>query len=105
MEVEEALGSSVPFSLKPILVDLERGRYTVSIIPATLADLVTGRRSDGGSAPKGGGGGGVGVSGGGRSGDIQILKQTLPMVTASWGLARVRVRYDAHLPSLFLQDR
>ena len=44
-EVVEALGDSVPFSLEPILVDLERVRYIGPIPPASLVDLVTGRRS------------------------------------------------------------
>ena len=93
-EVEEAPGASVPFSLKPILVELEGGRYTVPILPAPLADLVAGRRPAGGSAPKGGGGG----DGGG------VSKKPLPMVAATGGSAQVRVRYDAHLPSLSLQE-
>ena len=106
-EVEEAPGASVPFSLEPILVYLEGGRYTGPILPAVLADLVTERRSAGGSAPKGGVvlGGGSSGSGGGGSGGVQKLKQTLPMVAASGGSARVMVRYDVHLPSLSLRDR
>ena len=38
LEVEEALGASVLFSLEPILVNLEVGCYTGPIIPASLAD-------------------------------------------------------------------
>ena len=78
-EVEEAPGASVPFSLEPILVELEGGRYIGPILPDTLADLVAGRWPAGGSAAKGGGsgsGGGGGEGGGGS----QKLKQTLPMV-------------------------
>ena len=41
LEVEEAPGSSVPFYLEPILVDLEGGRYIGPILPAALADLVS----------------------------------------------------------------
>ena len=48
-EVEESPGGSVPFSLEPILVELERGRYTGPILPATLADLISRRRPSGGS--------------------------------------------------------
>ena len=62
-EVVEALGASVPFSLKPILVDLEGGHYIGPILPASLDDVVTGRRPTGGSAPKSGGGGGGSGSG------------------------------------------
>ena len=36
-EVEEAPGASVPFSLEPILVELEGGRYIGPILPASLA--------------------------------------------------------------------
>ena len=77
-EVEEAPGASVPFSLEPILVELEGGRYTCPILPDSLAELVTGRRPAGRSAPKGGvdgngGGGGGGSSGGG--GNIQTRKK------------------------------
>ena len=96
-EVEEAPGDSVPFSLKPILVELEGGRYIGPILPAALADLVAGRRPTGGSTPKGGGGGGSG--GGGHK-----IKNSQPMVAASGGSTRVRVRYDTHLPSLSLRD-
>ena len=49
-EVEEAPGASVPFSLEPILVKLEGGRYIGPILSAALADLVAGRRPEGGSA-------------------------------------------------------
>ena len=63
-EVEEAPGARVCFSLEPILVELEGGRYIGPILPASLADLVAGRRPSGESAPKGGGGG---SSGGGIS--------------------------------------
>ena len=91
MEVEEAPGARVPFSLEPILVKLEGGRYIGPILPAALVDLVAGRRPAGGSAPKG------------RSGD-GISKKPLPVVAFTGGSARVRVLYDAHLPSLSLRD-
>ena len=42
-EVVEALGSSSPLSLKPILVDLELGRYIDLILPISLANPVVGR--------------------------------------------------------------
>ena len=51
--MEDAPGASVPFSLKPILVELERGSYIGPILPAALADLDAGRWPVGGSAPKG----------------------------------------------------
>ena len=73
-EVEEAPGDSVPFSLKPILVELEGGRYTGPILPAALANLVAGRRPAGGSALKGGG-----VGSGGSGGVQSKLKKTFPI--------------------------
>ena len=85
LEGVEAPGASVPFSLKPIMVEMERGRYIDPILPASLADLVTGRRPAGRSAPKIGGG----SSGdGGGSGN----KKTLPKAAAMGGSARVKVR-------------
>ena len=98
-EVEEARGASVPFSLEPILVELEGGRYIGPILPAALADLVSGRRLASGSDQKGGGGG-SGGSGGSGGGGSQKVKTSQPMVAASGGSTQVRVRYDAHLPSL-----
>ena len=98
-EVEEAPGGSDPFSLEPILVDLKGVHYIGPILPAALADLVAGRRPAGGSAPKG-----VGSGGGGGGGSVSKNKNLQPMVTALGGSTRVRVRYDAHLPSLFLWD-
>ena len=44
-EVVEAPVASVPFSLKPILVDLEGGLYIGLILLTSMDDLVTGRRS------------------------------------------------------------
>ena len=53
--VVETPGGSVPLSLGPILIELEGGRYIGLILPISLADLVVGRQSAGGGAPKGGG--------------------------------------------------
>ena len=92
LKVEEAPGASAPSSLEPILVDLEGGRYIGPILPASLSDLIAVRRPAGRSAPKGDSGGG-GVSG---------HKKPLPTVAATGGSTQVRVRYDAHLPSLSL---
>ena len=51
---------SVPFSLEPIVVEMEGGRYISPILPASQAKLVAVRWPAGGSFPKGGvvGGGG-----------------------------------------------
>ena len=40
-KVVEAPGASVPFSLEPILVYLEGGRYIGPILPVYLADIVS----------------------------------------------------------------
>ena len=90
-EVEEAPGASVPCSVEPILVELERGRYIVPIHPVALAYLVEGRRRR--------------LRWRQWQWRRRIKKQNLvPMVAASGGSTRVRLRYDAHLPSLSLWD-
>ena len=63
--VVEALGVSAPFSLKPIMVELEVGCYIGPILPTLLAEIVAGRQSSGSSAPKSAGGGSNGRSNGG----------------------------------------
>ena len=65
----DALGSNVPFSLKPIMVKLEGGRYIVPILPTSLSELVANTDGRGGdSVSRGGGGGGGGRDGSGSSG-------------------------------------
>ena len=64
-KVVEVPGDRVPFSLEPILVELEGYHYIGPILPVYLADLGAGRRLAGGGAPKSGGGGSN--SGGGRN--------------------------------------
>ena len=93
-EVVESPGASVPFYLEPIMVELEGGRYIIPILPASLADLVAGRRPAGGSASR------SGSSDGGSSGN----KKTSPKVEAAGGSAQVKVSYEAHLTSLSLWD-
>ena len=61
----EALGSNVPFSLDPIMVDLEGGRNVFPIQLVSVADLVAGGRTSrrsGGSGGVGGYQGGCGVA-------------------------------------------
>ena len=41
-EALEAPGGGVPFSLDPILVEMDRGLYVGPILPIRLADLVSG---------------------------------------------------------------
>ena len=48
-EVVEAPGAIIPFSLSPVLVDLERGIYLGPILPEPLADLIAGQRALGGN--------------------------------------------------------
>ena len=107
-------GSNVPFFLNPILVELEGRRYVSLILPIPLADLLVGRRMEGGSGNGGGGSGsgGSGGTGGGRSSisggsdggsnssDGSVLAVKVKKVGAPGGGARVRVRYNAHLPAL-----
>ena len=99
-EVVEALGASAPFSLEPIMVDLEEGCYICPILPASMTDLI---RTAGRSAPKSSGGGGNSDGGSDDSGSSGN-KKPLTNVAATGGSSRVKVRYDAHLLSLFLQD-
>ena len=97
--VVEAQGVISPFYLEPILVKMEGGRYLNPILPVSMADLVVGRRSSDGGGPKTSSGsskGGDCESGGGN-------KKPSPKVAATGGPARVRVRYNAHLPSLSLR--
>ena len=58
----DALGCQVPFSLKPILADLQGGQYVGPILPTALGDLVYRARGRGDGDR--GGGGGSGSSGG-----------------------------------------
>ena len=87
--VEEP-GASFPFSLEPILVDLEGGRYIGLIIPASLADLVAVGRPAGGSVPKSDGGDSSG------SGN----KKPSPKVASTGGSAPLKEQCYEHLPSL-----
>ena len=83
----EALGANTPFLLEPILLDLEGGHYMGLILPESLTCLLGGQRT-----PNSGGSSG--------SSSVKNFKgQRL------WGGgARVQVRYDAHLPVLYLRD-
>ena len=60
-DVVEVPGSRVPFSIKPIMVELGGGCYIRQILTIFLADLVAGRRSAGVGATRGGGGGGSSI--------------------------------------------
>ena len=95
------LGASVPFSLEQILVYLEGGRFIIPIFPVSLANLVAGRWSAGVGAPKSGGGSSNGGGGGGGGGGNKKLS---PKLDATGETAIVKALYDAHLPSLSLQD-
>ena len=84
-DVVEALGSRVPISIEPILVELERGGYIGSIFPTSLADLVAGRRSAGGGDGSNSDGY-VGISAGGSSGGRRGNRKPTPKVGATgWG--------------------
>ena len=86
----DALGCQAPFSLEPILAELEGGRYVGPIPPIALRDLVSRSRGRGG--------------GGGDGGDGGATSEKRKASTMR-GDARVRMRYDAHLPTLSLRDR
>ena len=43
----DSLGSNAAFSIEPIMVDMEGGRYFVPILPDSLADLVANTRGRG----------------------------------------------------------
>ena len=114
-----AHGATVPLYLEPILIELEVGRYMGPILPVPLEDLVSGRHDGGGS-------GGGGISGGGNGVDVKGYGHSSGRGSvggggygergggAGWGGAgtggggdgstrRVRVRYDAHMPTLSLR--
>ena len=66
----EAPGSNTPFTLEPILLELDSGCYVGPILPGILADLLAGRRPGGGDRSGGGGissggSGGIVIGGGG----------------------------------------
>ena len=85
----EVTGCSVLFSLKPIMLELQGGRYNGPILPISQTNLVRGRRSEGSGAPR------SGDSNSGSGGN----RKTTTKVGAMGGPARVWVRYEAHLPS------
>ena len=89
-EMMEAPGTSTPFPLESILVDLEEALYISLILPTSLINLVAGRRSADGDTARGGSSGGY--------------RKPTPKVGATERLAQVRARYEAHLPSLSLWD-
>ena len=98
-EVVEAPGAIIPFSLSPVLVDLERGIYLGPILPEPLADLIAGQRALGGNIRS------VGDPCGGTRSVCSGGKPKKYRVGAAAGAAGVRVRYDAHLPALSLWER
>ena len=63
MEVVKTPGSNVPFSIKPIMFELEGRWYVGPILLVTLADLLAVRQAADGNVIRGGRGGG-GSSGG-----------------------------------------
>ena len=61
-------GANTPFSLEPIMVDLDGGRKVVLILSVPLVDILAGRRTAGSGGVGGGGissnaGGGFGLVG------------------------------------------
>ena len=113
-------GATVPFSLEPIFLELESGRYVEPLLLVPLEDLVSGRRGGSGRVGGGGngggrkeyGGGGGGGSGGG-GGDSEGRDRGRGRCAGRGGAdggvggavsnTRVRVRYDMHLPALYFR--
>ena len=85
MSTAESLGAPgchTPLSLEQIMDDLDGGQYIRTILPTALRDLVS----------KTGGRGGAGTT-----------SKKRKYSTTGWN-ARVRVRYNAYLTALYLQD-
>ena len=112
-------GAMVLFSVEPILLELEGGRYVGPLLLAALVELVCGRRGVGNGSGSGGGGvrsgGGVGGSGGtssgggssGGGGGINVGRSRCAGCIGSGAgtggsrvSTRVQVHYEAHLPVL-----
>ena len=104
----------VTFLVELVLLNLECGRYMVPLLPDNLAEMVSGRRVGGGGRGGGGSGsrccGSIGIGGSGRGGGGnggRLGGAGRGCVGAGSGGARgavrVRVHYEAHLPSLTLQ--
>ena len=99
LESLDALGCQVLFLIKPILAELEGGRYVGLILPMSLRYLVSMANSrdgcDGGSG-EGGGGSGCGSSGGnsGDTSDGSGANATKIKSSTPEGDVRVQVRYD-----------
>ena len=83
-DVVEAPGASVPFSLEPIMVDMEGGRYFGPILPTSMVNIVAGRRSAGGGDGSNSDGYG-GISAGGSSGGRRGNRKPTPKVGATGG--------------------
>ena len=117
----EAPGGNIPFSLEPILVELEGARCVGPILPVPLVDLLAGiilARGVGNIGGGSGGGGGIDngggssirgssgfSSGGGNSGSGGVFAVKGEMFGTPGGGARVQARYNAHLPAISLQYR
>ena len=102
----DAPGCQVPFSLEPILAELEGGRHVSPILPLALGELVSRPNwRGGGGGGSSGGGGSYGGSSGGNGGDDGGDTANKSKSSATGGGARVRVRYDLHLPAFSLRDR
>ena len=114
-----AAGATMPFSLEPIFLELEGGRYVEPLLPLTLplAELVSRIHGGGGGNSVGGGTGGGGgnmkggngegcVSGGsGRNGDRGNSRGDRCGGGGAGSNTRLQSLYDVHLPALSLRDR
>ena len=84
-EVVEAPGASVPFSLEPIMVEMEGSRYIGPILLISLTELVAGTQSAGEGSPKSGGCSSNGSGDGVSSGSVSRNNKPSPKVDATGG--------------------
>ena len=94
--------------METILLYLAGGRYVVPLPTATTAEIVSGRSGRGG-----GGDSGVGGVGGSVGGDDKVnigrgrgagQGGSGAGTGGARGAKRVHVRYEAHMPTLYLQE-
>ena len=104
-----APGETVPFSLEPILLELEVGRYVGPLIPTILTEMFSGRcdgvSSSGGSNSGSYSGSDSGIRGGGSGGNGRGAGWSGASTGTVGAGGTMRVHYEAHLPELSLWYR
>ena len=97
---------TAPFSVNPTLLELDGRRYVGPLLMCSLEDMHNGRHSGGVSRIGGGcssSRGGGNISGRGKGGGAG-QRGTGVGYRGDEGVMRVWVRYEAHLPTLYLPD-